>query len=336
MKKYFLASLLLFNGCYVFAAPPTRTSTYVSGTTIRASDVAGNENAIFSYLQGGVDTYSDGSIVGADISSSAAIPYSKLSLNNSITNADIVSSAGIAYSKLTLTGAVLNADLAGSIADTKLSTISTAGKVSGAALTSLSSTPSGAGVIPVANLGTSPTASTFLRGDGAFAVAGNLVLSSTTQVSGASASSAITIATGKKYKIVITAENSTSSANILSITFNDDTSGGDYNWLKTTVTVIASPAETHTGSVTANEITLSEMRQDNGELIGEIFLSTYANQTSSSLNTRLMGYYMFYDGTAFYSHVDISGAYFGGAPTSFKVIGTQNFDATINLYEITQ
>jgi hypothetical protein len=42
--------------------------------------------------------------------------------------------------------------LAGSIADSKLSTISTAGKVSGAAFTSLSSIPSGAGVIPIANL----------------------------------------------------------------------------------------------------------------------------------------------------------------------------------------
>jgi len=37
------------------------------------------------------------------------------------------------------------------IADTKLATISTAGKVNGAALTGLASVPSGAGVIPVAN-----------------------------------------------------------------------------------------------------------------------------------------------------------------------------------------
>jgi len=38
------------------------------------------------------------------------------------------------------------------IVDTKLATISTAGKVSGAALTSLASVPSGAGVIPTANI----------------------------------------------------------------------------------------------------------------------------------------------------------------------------------------
>lgn len=110
-------------------------------------------------------------IVNADISASAAIAGSKLA---TITTAGKVSGAAltslsstpsaagalpvanipssIPYSKLTLTGAVLNADLAGSIADSKLSTISTAGKVSGAAFTSLSSIPSGAGVIPVANL----------------------------------------------------------------------------------------------------------------------------------------------------------------------------------------
>ncbi len=54
----------------------------------------------------------------------------------SVTNAMIDAAAGITYSKLTLTGAILNGDLAGSIADTKLATISTAGKVSGSAITS--------------------------------------------------------------------------------------------------------------------------------------------------------------------------------------------------------
>ncbi len=46
-----------------------------------------------------------------------------------------VSLSGVPYSALMLTGAILNADLAGSIADSKLSTISTAGKVNTSALT---------------------------------------------------------------------------------------------------------------------------------------------------------------------------------------------------------
>ncbi len=56
-------------------------------------------------------------------------------------------------------GTIVNADISASaaIVDTKLATISTAGKVSGAALTSLSSIPAGAGVIPGVNV-SSPAA----------------------------------------------------------------------------------------------------------------------------------------------------------------------------------
>ena len=71
--------------------------------------------------------------------------------NGNIENANVKSGAAIAYAKLNLTGLVVSADLAGSIADTKLSTIATAGKVSGAALTLLGNTPSGAGDLPAAN-----------------------------------------------------------------------------------------------------------------------------------------------------------------------------------------
>lgn len=82
------------------------------------------------------------------------------------------SSIGIVTNKLAVkAGGVTNAMLAGSIADSKLLTISTAGKVSGAALTSLSSTPSGAGIMPIANLATgTPTGSKFIRDDGVLAV----------------------------------------------------------------------------------------------------------------------------------------------------------------------
>lgn len=58
-----------------------------------------------------------------------------------------------------------NISASANIASSKLASITTAGKVSGAALTSLSSTPSGAGLLPVANLGaigtTTPAAGAF-------------------------------------------------------------------------------------------------------------------------------------------------------------------------------
>lgn len=69
-----------------------------------------------------------GSIVNADISASAAIaysklsitageiPYSKLALTGSVVNADVSASAAIAYSKLSLTGSILNADINASAA----------------------------------------------------------------------------------------------------------------------------------------------------------------------------------------------------------------------------
>lgn len=72
--------------------------------------------------------------------------------NGNVQNVNIAANAGIVYSKLVLTGSVLNADLAGSITDSNLNQITTASKVSGTAITGLASLPSGAGIIPTANL----------------------------------------------------------------------------------------------------------------------------------------------------------------------------------------
>ena len=61
--------------------------------------------------------------------------------------------------------------LAGSIADSKLNQITTASKVSGASLTSLASIPSGAGVVPIANLASgTPDGTKFVKDDGTLAV----------------------------------------------------------------------------------------------------------------------------------------------------------------------
>jgi len=85
MKRllYILAILMFCNTLY--ASPPSRVSTYVSGTTIQAADVTNNEDAIFNYLSAGVDTFKDGSIIGADISGAAAIATSKIDFSDSLT-----------------------------------------------------------------------------------------------------------------------------------------------------------------------------------------------------------------------------------------------------------
>lgn len=87
-------------------------------------------------------------VAGPSIASSAQIAPGV------IVNSDINNSAAIDFSKVNSAGQIMNADINNSaaIADSKLAQITTASKVSGAALTSLASIPSNAGQIPAANL----------------------------------------------------------------------------------------------------------------------------------------------------------------------------------------
>jgi hypothetical protein len=66
-----------------------------------------------------------GNLTNSNISGSAAVAYSKLSLSNSIVNADIASGAAIAYSKLALSASIVNADIAAgaAIAYSKLASL---------------------------------------------------------------------------------------------------------------------------------------------------------------------------------------------------------------------
>jgi hypothetical protein len=131
----------------------------------------------------------DGTIVNADISASAAIAYSKLNLASSITSSDIVdgtivngdisASAAIAYSKLSLGTSIVNSDISAgaAIVDTKLATISTAGKVSNSATTATSANTASAivardasnnfsaGTITANLTGTASTASALTTGN---------------------------------------------------------------------------------------------------------------------------------------------------------------------------
>ncbi len=97
------------------------------------------------------NTFSAGAVIVASQHNSNFSTIANV-INGGLDNNNLTGSAGITYANLTLTGQIVNADLAGSIADTKLSQITTASKVSGTAITGLASLPAGAGVIPTANL----------------------------------------------------------------------------------------------------------------------------------------------------------------------------------------
>jgi len=91
MRKLIFTILFLFFSVNAYSAPPSRDNTYVPATTITASDVTANEDAIFNYLQAGVDTYADNTIVNADVNSSAAIQSDKLTLTSIAQNVAITS-----------------------------------------------------------------------------------------------------------------------------------------------------------------------------------------------------------------------------------------------------
>lgn len=84
-KLSYILFILLFCSP-AFASPPSRTYTYTTGTTISSTAVTANEDNIYNYLQGGVDSIKDGSITNADIVASAGIPVSKLDLSTIATD----------------------------------------------------------------------------------------------------------------------------------------------------------------------------------------------------------------------------------------------------------
>ncbi len=90
---------------------PTSLILPQTGTLSSLLGVETLENKTISALD---NTISD--LANANISSSAAIAYSKLALTGSIVGADIAIGAAIPYSKLSLVGSLVNADVSGSAA----------------------------------------------------------------------------------------------------------------------------------------------------------------------------------------------------------------------------
>ena len=142
-----------------------------------------------------------GVIVDSDVNASAAIQASKLQTLSVGANAGVIPSTGVADAHVSATAA---------IADTKLAQITTAGKVSGAALTSLASVPVGAGKLPAEN------------------VSSSWELLGSTTLSGTAASISVASFATRKFLRVYLHSAGFDSAENLAIEFNSDT-GTNYN-----------------------------------------------------------------------------------------------------------
>lgn len=281
-------------------------NTFSAGATIIASQHNSNFSTIYNDYNGNIDNN--------NISASAAIAYSKLNLVGTIVNADVSTSAAIAYSKLNLTGAVLNADLAGLIADSKLSTISTAGKVSGAALTSLSSIPSGAGVIPTVNLPSNGS-----------------VFISATPFSSTTSTGAITISNSSYYKVILVANDVSAGVNTVTAIFNAD-GGSNYKYSYQGLSDAAGSLTGNSSSSTSIQICpqlagsadinfFGIIMPRKSDLTKRVFLQ--GKTSSSAINA---------GGSAF---VDVSGQYTGASNIiSFAFNFSANATGTVYLYSV--
>ena len=132
MKKFiFLLSLLVATNAW--GAAPSRSHIYTSGDVISASEVTTNEDNIFNYLQGGVDTIKDNTVVNADINTAANIQATKLNLTaitQNIANTGTLQNTGA----VTITGAL---DVSGEIEGDSLSLPETSAPPTGASQGSL-------------------------------------------------------------------------------------------------------------------------------------------------------------------------------------------------------
>ncbi|MBM4386544.1 MAG: hypothetical protein FJ088_02330, partial [Deltaproteobacteria bacterium] len=175
----------LLNDNYAAAAHTHVAADITSGTLDNA-----RLSSSVSLLGQGIDSneITDGTIMNNDVASNAAILYGKLNLFGSITNSDVSTTAGIGYGKLNLFSSIVDSDISGAanISDTKLATISTAGKVADSALSSnvskfgssvnLDSSET-TGVLPVAKGGTGSSTPNFVDLSTNQTVAGNKIFS---------------------------------------------------------------------------------------------------------------------------------------------------------------
>lgn len=338
MKRLLLMFLLLPS--IAFAAAPTRGFNYTAHTTIDPTQNNANENALYSYLQAGVDTYASGSLTNDAVSGSAAISYSKLNLIGSITNADISPTAAIVGSKLdlstpgiiggtspaagTFTTLTANTALVSSTATTLNGTVNLGsthqGDIfydNGSSVVRLTPGTSGQALL------TGGTAANPSWGTG-----GALQLISVTPVSAATTSGNIAITVSNNYLVIVNLKDVSVGANAIGILINGDGGSNYFSGYSGRGALAAIGASSNGGT---SFITGTTVVASKGASLNFNLTSNLVDTNSEFISGNLFGQLT----TAGDGGVSTFGGKYTGAapPTSFAVIGSGNYTGTVYLYK---
>lgn len=360
MKKLFIFLFLLFVSVSVYAAPPSRINTYTPGEIISSSEVTENEDAIFNYLQGGIDAFADGSIVNADVNSTANIQSDKLNLTAigqnvaitsgySFTNAGSFTQTGTSatFSGVTIAnlGTVTTADINGGTLDGAVVGGSSAANGTFTNLTANTTLKLGTtnqGDVLYDN-GTSivrltpGTSGYFLKTQGAaanptWAVAGNYIWQSTTTMTAVTVSTNATISPNKRYKVVIDGVKETTTDPIR-LRFEDN-AGSDYDY-KSNAFYMDATADATSESEAGSAIIMTADDVDvNAAFKIEFILDTTKRNSDSAF---VVGSAVFGAPTAGYAMGHFAGVYDVDTTISSFEIGVSDgtMSGSIYLYELT-
>lgn len=214
----------------------TGTTAFGPSTVAKSSEVNTDFNTIYSEFNGNVDN--DNIKAGAGIVDTklAQVTTASKVHGSSITGlASVPAGAGyvplanlngITTSQLSATAGILGTQLETKIDDT--------GKISGKAFTELADVPSGAGIVPVANLGSGTgSSSNYLRGDGAWtALSVGIAAPTTDAFTETYRTALIGITATKRYMVTFNVwKAAASGAFTLAISFNDAAGTVSYGWL---------------------------------------------------------------------------------------------------------
>ena len=238
--------------------------------------------------------------------------------NGDITNANIASTAAIAYSKLNLTSGIVDSDISASanISNSKLAPFTTPGLISGAILTSLSSIPSGAGIIPAANL---PTP-------------GAITPVSQTILSGVATSGNIAISDGTTYFVKYNLYNLSSSQTII-LRFNGD-SGSNYVYVGQWAASDGTSGIIHSTGTTSISLSPQIAQQTYEGITGSFYIR---KTTTQIYNIAGQSSYMDAFTSTVLGNVSLTGNWAGSATvTSFALLtsGGATMTGTVDLYQI--